>query len=240
MTVAGFLNFVAQIKGVSAGERQQRVKISIDRCGLEDKSQVLIRKLSKGYKQRVGIAQAIIHDPPVIILDEPTVGLDPRQINEVRQLIKSLAGSHTIILSTHILPEVSMTCDRITIINRGQIVVTDTPANLTARLVGEGIYEVEVQGNVDQAQALLKDLAQVQEIVRLETNPLPPDHHRLRVRGDGNATLGQEIAATLVNGGLGLHELRRQQASLEEVFLNLTTVEGVESTPSTGEYSSPA
>lgn len=227
MTVAGFLNFVAQIKGVPAGQRQERVDTSMDRCGLRDKSQVLIRKLSKGYRQRVGIAQAIIHDPPVIILDEPTVGLDPRQINEVRQLIKSLAGSHTIILSTHILPEVSMTCDRITIINRGQIVATDTPANLTTRLMGEGAYEIEVQGNVDQARSLLGALTQVREVVVLGPESLPEDRHRLRVRGDGSASLGQAIAATLVNGGLGLYELRRQQASLEEVFLNLTTVDAV-------------
>lgn len=231
MTVANFLTFVAQIKGVPAGDRQQRVNTSIERCGLGDKRQVLIRKLSKGYKQRVGIAQAIIHDPPVIILDEPTVGLDPRQINEVRQLIKGLAGSHTIILSTHILPEVSMTCDRIAIINRGQIVATDTPVNLTARLAGEGIYEVDLQGNGEQARALLSPLAQVREVALLALEGLPPGHHRLRVRGDNSATLGPEIAATLVQGGLALHQLRRQQASLEDVFLNLTTVDAGEAAP---------
>ncbi|MBU6229714.1 MAG: ABC transporter ATP-binding protein [Cyanobacteria bacterium REEB459] len=231
MTVANFLTFVAQIKGVPAGDRQQRVNSSIERCGLGDKRQVLIRKLSKGYKQRVGIAQAIIHDPPVIILDEPTVGLDPRQINEVRQLIKGLAGSHTIILSTHILPEVSMTCDRIAIINRGQIVATDTPVNLTARLAGEGIYEVDLQGNGEQARALLSPLAQVREVALLALEGLPPGHHRLRVRGDNSATLGPEIAATLVQGGLALHQLRRQQASLEDVFLNLTTVDAGEAAP---------
>jgi ABC-2 type transport system ATP-binding protein len=130
MTVEGFLHFVARIKGVSAGDRSKKVTAAINRCNLEDKRQVIIRKLSKGYRQRVGIAQAIVHDPPAIILDEPTVGLDPRQITEVRNLIKSLAGTHTIILSTHILPEVSMTCSRVAIINRGQIVTTNTPENL--------------------------------------------------------------------------------------------------------------
>ena len=235
MTVESFLNFVGQIKGVPAGLRQRRVEISMERCGLLDKRKVLIRKLSKGYRQRVGIAQAIIHDPPVIILDEPTVGLDPRQINEVRQLIKSLAGSHTIILSTHILPEVSMTCDRVTIINRGQIVATDTPDNLTTRLAGESTYEVEIKGNVEQAQPLLASLADVRQVAVLNREALPEHHHRLRVTGEANPALGSAISATLVNAGLELHELRRQQATLEDVFLNLTTTE-----PDPGAAASPA
>lgn len=134
MTVEGFLYFVARLKGVPAGDRAVRVKAAIERCNLEEKRGVLIRKLSKGFRQRVGIAQAIVHDPPAIILDEPTVGLDPRQIIEVRNLIKSLAGSHTIILSTHILPEVSMTCNRVTIVNRGKVVATNTPEHLEASL----------------------------------------------------------------------------------------------------------
>ena len=178
MTVQGFLTFVAKIKGVSSELRQRRAEIAMDHCGLLDKRKVLIRKLSKGYRQRVGIAQAIIHDPPVIILDEPTVGLDPRQINEVRQLIKGLAGSHTIILSTHILPEVSMTCDRVTIINRGQVVATDTPDNLTTRLWGESAYELEIKGDVDTAQHLLNGLAAVRQVTLLGPEHLPQHHHR--------------------------------------------------------------
>ncbi len=225
MTVQGFLNFVAKIKGVSSDLRQKRADIAMDHCGLLDKRKVLIRKLSKGYRQRVGIAQAIIHDPPVIILDEPTVGLDPRQINEVRQLIKGLAGSHTIILSTHILPEVSMTCDRITIINRGQVVATDTPDNLTARLSGEAAYELEIKGDVDTAQRLLAELAPVRQVALLGPEHLPEHHHRLRVSAEGDRTLGAVISTALVNAGLELHELRRQQATLEDVFLNLTTTE---------------
>jgi ABC-2 type transport system ATP-binding protein len=224
MTVQGFLNFVAKIKGVPSDLRQQRADLAMDHCGLLDKRRVLIRKLSKGYRQRVGIAQAIIHDPPVIILDEPTVGLDPRQINEVRQLIKGLAGSHTIILSTHILPEVSMTCDRITIINRGQVVATDTPANLTNRLSGEAAYELEIKGDVGMAQRLLNDLSPVRQVTLLPEQ-LPDYYHRLRVNAEGDRGLGGAIAAALVNAGLELHELRRQQATLEDVFLNLTTTE---------------
>jgi ABC-2 type transport system ATP-binding protein len=225
MTVAGYLNFVGQIKGVPAGLRQRRAEISMERCGLLDKKAVLIRKLSKGYRQRVGIAQAIIHDPPVIILDEPTVGLDPRQINEVRQLIKGLAGSHTIILSTHILPEVSVTCDRVTIINQGRIVATDTPDNLTTRLAGESTYDVDIKGNVDQARQVLADIPDVRQVEMLETDHGLEHHHRLRVRGEAGRELGGAIAATLVHAGLELHELRRQQATLEDVFLNLTTTE---------------
>jgi ABC-2 type transport system ATP-binding protein len=230
MTVQGFLTFVAKIKGVSSELRQRRAEIAMDHCGLLDKRKVLIRKLSKGYRQRVGIAQAIIHDPPVIILDEPTVGLDPRQINEVRQLIKGLAGSHTIILSTHILPEVSMTCDRVTIINRGQVVATDTPDNLTTRLWGEAAYELEIKGDVDTAQHLLNSLAAVRQVTLLGPEHLPQHHHRLRVSAEADRALGGAIATALVSAGLELHELRRQQATLEDVFLNLTTTETLTST----------
>ncbi len=144
MTVEGFLHFVARIKGVSSGSRRERVQWAIDRCSLEEKQTLQIRKLSKGFRQRVGIAQAIVHNPPVIVLDEPTVGLDPRQIIEVRNLIKSLAGDHTIILSTHILTEVSATCDRVAIINRGSLVATDTLSNLTGALGNQWRYTVEI------------------------------------------------------------------------------------------------
>ena len=156
MTVEGFLYFVTRIKGVSPGNRANMVTSAINRCGLKDKRKVLIRKLSKGYRQRVGIAQAIVHNPPVIILDEPTVGLDPRQIIEVRNLIKSLGGQHTIILSTHILPEVSMTCNQVAIINRGKVAATDTPESLLAKLTGNSGYEIEVDGNAREVQPLLQ------------------------------------------------------------------------------------
>jgi len=225
MTVESFLNFVGRIKGVPADLRKKRAEISMERCGLMDKRDVLIRKLSKGYRQRVGIAQAIIHDPPVIILDEPTVGLDPRQINEVRQLIKSLAGSHTIILSTHILPEVSMTCDRVTIINRGRIVATDTPENLSSRLAGETAYEVEVKGDLDTAKRLLMDIPDARQVTELQIEHGPEYHYRLRVSGEAGREIGSAIAAAMINAGLELHELQRQRATMEDVFLNLTTTE---------------
>jgi ABC-2 type transport system ATP-binding protein len=225
MTVEGFLHFVARIKGVSAGDRPRHVESALKKTSLTDKRNTLIRKLSKGYRQRVGIAQAIVHDPPVIILDEPTVGLDPRQIIEVRHLIKNLAGSHTVILSTHILPEVSMTCNRVAILNKGRIVATNTPEGLLAQLTGGSGYELEVAGDATLLHEKLQAIPGIKAIDPVVAE-LPAGHHRVRVRGESGMTLaGQDIAAAIVGAGLGLHEMRRVQASLEDVFLELTTEE---------------
>ncbi|AFY77205.1 ABC-type multidrug transport system, ATPase component [Pleurocapsa sp. PCC 7327] len=225
MTVEGFLTFVARIKGVNAGDRASKVNFAIERCQLKEKRKVVIRKLSKGYKQRVGIAQAIVHDPPVIILDEPTVGLDPKQIIEVRNLIKSLAGQHTIILSTHILPEVSMTCDRVAIINRGKVVATDTPDNLMSQLSESAGYELEVEGDATGAQPLLEILPGVSRIAidRSENR----DRAIVRITCQPNVEPGREIANLIVSQGLGLYEMRRTRPTLEDVFLNLITEEPV-------------
>lgn len=228
MTVEGFLHFVAQIKGVSAGDRPNKVTAAIKRCNLEDKRRVIIRKLSKGYRQRVGIAQAIVHDPPAIILDEPTVGLDPRQIIEVRNLIKSLAGTHTIILSTHILPEVSMTCSRVAIINRGKVVATNTPENLMTQLTGGSGYELEIEGEAALAKQVLQKVAGVSLIESIPTTGgHQPQENRayLRVISQPGKEPGKDIATTLVRAGFGLHELKRVNATLEDVFLQLTTEE---------------
>lgn len=230
MTVEGFLHFVARIKAVSAGDRPRQVESAIERCGLVEKRTTLIRKLSKGYKQRVGIAHAIVHDPPAIILDEPTVGLDPRQIIEVRNLIKSLAGDHTVILSTHILPEVSMTCSRVAIINRGRVVATNTPESLMAQLAGGSSYELEVEGEASDIETrlivFLQGLAGVKQVEQIATDHLPTNHFKLRVIAEpGLEPVGRDIAATVVGSGLGLYEMRRTQATLEDVFLQLTTEE---------------
>ena len=228
MTVEGFLFFVARIKGVPAGERAAKVSSSLKRCQLEDKRKILIHKLSKGYRQRVGIAQALVHNPPVIILDEPTVGLDPRQIIEVRNLIKSLAGDHTVILSTHILPEVSQTCDRVTIINRGQVVATDSPNSLMAQLSEGAGYHVEIEGEGNTIQTLLRKTPGVE---RVESHPHPerPNRYLVNIAIAPNTEPGREIAAVIVNAGLGLCELRRTRPTLEDVFLELTTEESIES-----------
>jgi ABC-2 type transport system ATP-binding protein len=226
MTVEGFLHFVARIKGVAAGDRNNKVTAAIARCNLEEKRRVIIRKLSKGYRQRVGIAQAIVHDPPAIILDEPTVGLDPRQIIEVRNLIKSLAGTHTIILSTHILPEVSMTCSRVAIINRGKVVATNTPESLMTQLTGGSGYEIEIEGEASLAKQVLQNISGVSLVESIPSNNLPIENRAyLRVISQPGTEPGKNIATTLVRGGFALHEMRRVSATLEDVFLQLTTEE---------------
>ncbi|MCV3215159.1 ABC transporter ATP-binding protein [Plectonema radiosum NIES-515] len=230
MTVEGFLYFVTRIKGVPASDRTSKVRAAIKRCNLEDKSNVIIRKLSKGYRQRVGIAQAIVHDPPAIILDEPTVGLDPRQIIEVRNLIKSLAGTHTIILSTHILPEVSMTCNRVAIINRGKIVATNTPEHLMTQLTGGSGYELEISGEPALAKQVLQNLPGVSLVESMpsgmqRSTPIADNRGYLRVISQPGTEPGQEIVMALVRAGFGLYEMRRVSATLEDVFLQLTTEE---------------
>ncbi|MEB3210891.1 MAG: ABC transporter ATP-binding protein [Leptolyngbyaceae bacterium] len=233
MTVEGFLTFVARIKGVSAGDRPSRVDSAIARCNLEEKRHTLIRKLSKGFRQRVGIAQAIVHDPPVIVLDEPTVGLDPRQIIDVRNLIKSLAGDHTIVLSTHILPEVSMTCSRVAIINRGRVVATNTPEELVMQLQGEVTYELLVSGAFESVGSSLLAIPGVAAVETLEgdtgvaqtSQRLSDNQYIIRATLVSGQDVGPEIASTAVHGGLRLFEMKRNQVSLEEVFLELTTTE---------------
>ncbi|MBW4648804.1 MAG: ABC transporter ATP-binding protein [Kastovskya adunca ATA6-11-RM4] len=226
MTVESFLHFVARIKGISSGDRANKVTSAMARCNLSEKRQVLIRKLSKGFRQRVGIAQAIVHDPPAIILDEPTVGLDPRQIIDVRNLIKSLAGEHTVILSTHILPEVSMTCNRVAIINRGKIVATNSPENLMAQFFSRGSgYELEVDGDATELQKLLQVLPGVCLVELVPSPDLPVSRSLLRVISAPGSEPGRDLVAVTVGAGLGLHEMRRTRATLEDVFLELTTQE---------------
>lgn len=241
MTVESFLYFVSRIKGVAAGDRTQRVESAMLRCNVLEKRNVLIRKLSKGFRQRVGIAQAIVHDPPAIILDEPTVGLDPRQIIEVRNLIRSLAGEHTIILSTHILPEVSMTCSRVTIINRGRVVATNTPEQLMTQLTTSSGYELEIAGETQSLETELQRLPGVKSVEWVTDSYLPADRHRLRVAIEAGTEPGQDIAALILSHHLSLYEMKRIRASLEDVFLELTTEEKIEaeSTPFDLESSEP-
>ncbi len=222
MSVESFLFFVARIKRVPAGDRKRNVETALNKCGLWERRKSLIRKLSKGYRQRVGIAQALVHDPPVIVLDEPTVGLDPRQIIEVRNLIKSLAGDHTIVLSTHILPEVSMTCNRVTIINRGQVVATGTPETLMEELtVGSG-YQLELDHSINlEKLTLLEQIPGVRSLQYLQ-NPVE-DRTQLQIFCEPNSEPGPEIVAACVSCGFNLYEMRRTRASLEDVFLELTT-----------------
>ncbi len=224
MTVEGFLHFVARIKGISAGERNKKVDAAIKRCQLSQKRKDTIRKLSKGYRQRVGIAQAIVHDPPAIILDEPTVGLDPRQIIEVRNLIKSLAGEQTIILSTHILPEASMICDRVTIIDRGKVVATNNPNNLMEQLSSSPGYEMEIEGDASSLKSFLAAMEGVMRVdITTDDRNLTSIRSFIKVVTTIDREIGADLAKIIVDRGLGLCEMRRTRPTLEDVFLQLTT-----------------
>ena len=230
MEVHEYLTFVGKLKGMSGKTLAARVSEVSERCAVADVTRKLIGKLSKGYRQRVGLAQAIIHNPDVLILDEPTAGLDPKQINETRDLIRSLAGDHTIILSTHILPEVEQTCERVIIINKGKLVATDTVHNLQARARGVESVVLEVEGRdamLDPAtiqhrletvsgvsRVVLKDQVQQRSIFEVESLK---DRF---IRGD--------LARAVVESGWNLNELRPAAMSLEEIFLQLTGAESVE------------
>ena len=222
MTILEYLTFVAKVKGVPPSERRQRIQQVMERTRVTDMANRLCSKLSKGYKQRVGLAQALIHNPDVLILDEPTAGLDPKQIIETRQLIKQLAGDHTIILSTHILPEVSQTCQRVVIINKGKVVAVDTPDNLTARLRGSETMYVQVDTNAGDASAAL---ARVPGVTRVVESERRDSFIAYEVDSETGRDVRRELARTLVSGGWGLLELRPMRMSLEDIFLSLTTEE---------------
>src|SRR3989441_9500267 len=220
MTVVEYLAFVARIKGVPRGEVKKRVDEVCEKCAITDVRDRQIGKLSKGYRQRVGLAQALIHNPDVLILDEPTAGLDPKQIIETRELIKHLAGDHTIVLSTHILPEVSQTCQRVIIINKGHIVASDTPDNLTARLRGSATMYIQVDANGSDASSALARVAGVTRVVESDR------HNALvgyEVESEHGRDVRRDLARAIVSSGWGLLELRPTRMSLEEIFLSLTT-----------------
>jgi ABC-2 type transport system ATP-binding protein len=235
LSVSSYLEFVARIKQVPASQRAARVNRALEMANITDKRSELIKRLSRGYKQRVGLAQALVHDPEVIILDEPTVGLDPKQIIEVRHLIKSLAGSHTIILSTHILPEVSVTCDQVVIINRGRIVAVDSPANLTSRLLGGETVHLEVRAGAEGIEALRSLCQGVAGVVRVAIEPLAGTTSGgardsagvlgVTVESQPGLDVRGRLAAAIVGAGHELRELRAVRLSLEDIFLQLTTAE---------------
>jgi ABC-2 type transport system ATP-binding protein len=222
MTVRDYLTFCARIKSVPAADRAKQVTTVMERTRIADMANRLCGKLSKGYRQRVGLAQALLHNPDVLILDEPTAGLDPKQIIETRRLIKELAGNHTIILSTHILPEVSQTCQRVVIINRGRVVAVDTPENLTARLRGSETMYVQVDAGGADIAAALSLLPGVTRVAIADTHgPVTG----LEVDSESGRDIRRELASAIVTRGWGLLELRPMRMSLEEIFLSLTTEE---------------
>lgn len=222
MTVREYLTFVGRIKAVPSREMKDRINAVMKRTWIADMADRHCSKLSKGYRQRVGLAQAIIHNPDVLVLDEPTAGLDPKQINETRQLIRDLAGSHTIILSTHILPEVSQTCQRVVIINKGRVVAVDTPDNLTARLSGAISIYLQAAGPSDDVLRALQQVPGVTKAIVVETKEGTGVFEMDSERG---RDVRRDVASAIVGNGWGLLELRPMRMSLEDVFLSLTTEE---------------
>jgi ABC-2 type transport system ATP-binding protein len=230
MRVVGFLDLMCRLRGVPPSRRRGRVDHAIEACGLAGRRYEVIARLSRGLRQRVGLAQAIVHDPEVLILDEPTAGLDPAQTRETRELIAAVGREHTVILSSHILPEVAATCERVLIINEGRLVADDTPGNLAERIAGVSGHEVEMLvhgGDSSMIEERLKAVAGVESV---------------NVSGAGNglwrvvvttfeADLRDELARAAVEGGFGLRELQARTLSLEDVFLHLTTEEPDEEAP---------
>jgi ABC-2 type transport system ATP-binding protein len=223
METGEYLTFVGKLKGLSGTELRKRVDYVCDRCAVADVKNKLLGKLSKGYRQRVGLAQAIIHNPDVLILDEPTAGLDPKQINETRDLIKSLGGDHTIILSTHILPEVEQTCEQVLIINKGKLVATDSVQNLQNRARGAESVLVEVSGRSGSLdfEAVQRRLEQISGVSRVVARQHHENRNSFEVESRKGFVRG-DLARAVVESGWDLNELRPAAMSLEEVFLQLT------------------
>ena len=239
MRTAEYLTFVGRLKGLSGAELRHRVDTVCDRCAVDDVKNKLLGRLSKGYRQRVGLAQAIIHNPDVLILDEPTAGLDPKQINETRDLIKSLAGDHTIILSTHILPEVEQTCEKVIIINKGKLVATDSVNNLQRRARGAELVLIEVAGQNGplDAASVLERLEKVSGVGRVAFKEKKESGTIFEIEGLKEKLVRGDLARAVVEAGWDLNELRTAAVSLEEIFLQLT---GSQSAPATAAEVSPS
>ena len=222
MVVTEYLNYAAALHGIKGSPARAAVDVALSKCGLTAVAKRLIGNLSKGYRQRVGLAQAIVHNPEVLVLDEPTVGLDPKQILEIRELIKSFAGSHTVILSTHILPEVQATCSRVLIINEGKIVAIDKLDSISARLRKSNVLSIVVKGGASDLAAKLRALPGIGEI----SNQGEIDGGtRYMVTASNGIDIRSSVAEAIIKSGAGLLELKRESLSLEEVFLKLTTIE---------------
>ena len=224
MEVCEYLYFVGRLKGIPKSDLAKRVKEVSEKVNVADVSKKLIGKLSKGYRQRVGLAQAIIHNPDVLILDEPTAGLDPKQILETRQLIRSLAGDHTIILSTHILPEVEQTCEQVVIITKGKLVAVDSVQNLTNRLKGSQAVALEVEsrdGALD-VHAVQQHLERVPGVGKVVLKDFVGNRSHFEVDSLPGHSVRPDLARAVVEGGWNLNELHAAGVSLEEIFLQLT------------------
>lgn len=219
MRVREYLKFRANLKGLSNSDTRRRVGDVLDTCGLGNVSRKMIKTLSKGYRQRVGLADALVHDPELLILDEPTNGLDPNQIRQIRELIRQLGQSHTVLISTHILSEVEMTCNRVIIIDGGQIKAADTPANLIAEMRAAGRIQVEIQADTEVVAAALNRLDHVKKVT---PEPLDGDWTRYTVWVESGTDTREHIAQLASQYGWPLRSLFRHVATLEDVFVELT------------------
>jgi ABC-2 type transport system ATP-binding protein len=222
MRVTEYLKFRAKLKGLPRTERQERIPEVMEMCGIKDVSRRIIGQLSKGYRQRVGLADALLAEPDLLILDEPTIGLDPVQIRQVRQLIKELGKRHTILLSTHILPEVEMTCNRVIIIHHGRILASDTPDNLMKLLHAGGLIQVEVRGPGSEVQAKVRAVDGVES---LNAKIIEDGYVRLSVTPKAGVDARERIYQTVANNGWTLRELAYTRTTLEDIFVQITREE---------------
>jgi ABC-2 type transport system ATP-binding protein len=221
MTVTSYLKYMGTLRRMSPGKINSRLGEVVDVCRLGDYRKTQIGKLSKGFRQRVGIAQAILHEPEVLVLDEPTIGIDPIQVVETRNLIQDLGRSQTVVLSSHILPEVSMICGRVLIIHEGRIVAEDTPKNLADRLQGVERLEVEVGGPAAEVLPVLQKISGVSDV----THNNNEGRHTYTIQAQAGKDLRDEISQAVISNGWSLRSLQLVGMSLEEIFLKLTTQE---------------
>ena len=220
MSVTDYLDFVAKLKGIDKTKRKSEVDSVVEKAALGDVQSRIIGKLSKGYKQRVGLAQSLLNNPKIVILDEPTVGLDPKQIIEIRELIKNLRGEHTVILSSHILPEIEQTCERVVIINDGRVVAEDTPENLMLRLKGGERTQLQVEGKESDIKKALKSMKEIKSLeISVDQKGI------VNVVVESEKDIRKMLAKNIVSEGLGLLELSTDRFTLEDIFLQLTTME---------------
>ncbi len=221
MRVKEYLMFRAKLKYIPRRERKKKIDYCLEMCGITDVQNQITGTLSKGYRQRVGLADALVHDPKILILDEPTIGLDPNQIRQIRQVIKGLGQKHTILLSTHILPEVEMICDRVMIINKGKIVAMDTPKNLMKQLKSSANVVLEIRGDGEKIKDSLSNIGGVRSVVWKEKG----DANEFVVEAVGDKDIREDIFKCIVKDNYTLREMKRQTVTLEEIFHQITTKE---------------
>lgn len=221
MRVNEYLMFRAKLKNIPRRERRKKIDYCLDITGIRDVQKQITGTLSKGYRQRVGLADTLIHDPKILILDEPTIGLDPNQIMQIRQVIKGLGEKHTVLLSTHILPEVEMVCDRIMIIDKGKIVAMDTPANLTKQLKTSSNVVLEIKGDGKKIKSSLSGIDGVRSVTWKQKG----DANEFYVEGSGEGDIREDIFKCIVKDNYILREMKRQTITLEEIFHQITTRE---------------